>query len=151
MRSASIGGSVILAPSGTLSEIFQVGDTPNNDYKHERLGLFLTSEMRIRCKCTSDRQRHYLYGSCDENTSVFGCSAFRPGQRIFGREMSRVVNRMSSRGLVCTCVLNCVNFIRDGNHFGNFAEYNILKRIHRKMLEGERRCAVHIDEKSSFA
>ena len=53
-------------------------------------------------------------------------------------------------GKHCTCVTTSDNFIRDVNNFGNFTEYNILKSIHRQMLEDDRRCSVHTDEKSSL-
>ena len=107
-RSASIGVGAILAPSGTLSELFEDGDAPNNAYRHERLGIVLTSKMKICCKCSSDRQQHHLChhiekydGLYDENTCMFGCRKFRLGQSILGREMSRVVNRMPVNGRHC--------------------------------------------------
>ena len=59
-RSASIGGGGILTPSGTLSELFEDGDAPNQAYRHDRLRIFLTSEMRIRCKSSSDGHQQQL-------------------------------------------------------------------------------------------
>ena len=149
---------MILTPSGTLSELFEDGDAPNQDYIHDRLRIFLTSEMRICCKCSSDRHQQHLChhveksdGSCDEDTCMFECREFQPRKRIFGTEMCRVVNRMPVDGKHCTCVPTFDNFIRDVNNFGNFTEYSILKSIHRQMLEDERRCSGHTDEKSKFA
>ena len=107
LRSASIGGGVILTLSGTLSEPFEDGDAPNHA---NRLRIFLTSDMGIRCKCNSDRHQHHIChhieksdGSCDENTCMFGCRKFQPGQRIFGREMCRVVDRLPVNGIQYTC------------------------------------------------
>ena len=58
---------------------------------------------------------------------MYGCREFQPGQRIFGSEMAKVVNIMPVDGRHCTCVPTFDNFIREVNHFGTFAEYNILK------------------------
>ena len=130
LKSAIIGGGVILAPSGEMSEIFEDGDNMNRRFREQRLEIFMVSKMRGRW--------------------LFGCDKAFPDKTQFGDELSRTVSRMSTFGKVCTCVLN-FTIVSDMKTNVKYTDYGILRRIHQKLLANEPRCAKHPLGKSPFA
>ena len=106
LKSASIE-SVILTPSGEMTEIFEDGDIVNRKDRERRLEIFFISERHGRGGCTSVRyQLHYCHhmkdemGECRQETWLFGCDQTFTETRHFGADISRMVSRISNFGKV---------------------------------------------------